>query len=229
VSVVEWALPLLRETFGPQSEFTVDTPSWKRGWKAISQPVLDEAGVTVEGDVARVPCCDSDGSVLRVRFRARKRAWWGPGDGVHLFGLETLPRPGSWLPRSGALILAEGESDCLAAREHLRFHTDETAISYWVLGVPGARAFQSEWRIACEPFDVIYAVGDGDAAGRAFAFSTCEHVPWVRPVVCPEGRDLRDLLQHDGLDALLGLLREADALAEAECLFPHDTMEVAEP
>jgi len=83
----------------------------------------------------------------------------------------------------------------------------------------------------CESFDVIYVVGDGDDAGRAFASAVLQHVPWVRPVVCPEGCDLRDVVQRDGLGALLALLREADAQAHGEWLLAAapDLLAVTEP
>lgn len=185
------------------------------GWKGIADTVLAEAGIVITAGVAAIPYRDSDGSLLRMRYCTPERTWWGPGDGVHLFGLEQLPHHGSCHPSYCALLLTEGESDCLAAREVFNLHADARAVEYFAVGVPGARSFKPEWRVVCEPFDLVYVVGDGDKAGRDFAWSVRRHVPWVRPVVCPDGRDLRDLLQTYGLTPVVELLRAADALAES--------------
>jgi Protein of unknown function (DUF3631) len=191
-------------------------------WRGIDPDVLAEAGVSMNADgVAEIPYRDRDGSVLRMRYRSDARSWWGRGEEIVLFGLETLPRPGD--PYSGfcALILTEGESDALAAREHLRGHEDDVAVRYLVLGCPGARMFRPEWRAVCEPFDVVYVVGDGDDAGHAFVSDVRSEVVWARPVVCPEGRDLRDLLQREGVGALVPLLRGADETARLQDALFH--------
>jgi hypothetical protein len=192
------------------------------GWKGIADLVLAGAGIVIDSDgVAAIPYGDSDGSLLRTRFRSGTRAWWGPGEDMSPFGLEQLPWPDDCFPSFCALLVTEGESDALAAREHFAFHGDAVAVHYDVLGVPGATCFRPEWRVVCEPYDVLYAVGDGDAAGQKFAFDIRRIVPWARPVVCPEGRDLRDLLQEHGIEPVLGLLRESDRAAEAEYALLH--------
>jgi DNA primase len=57
-----------------------------------------------------------------------------------------------------------------------------------------------------EPFDLVYAIGDGDQSGREFAWRVRGAIPWARPVVLPEGRDLRDLLQAGDEQQLHDLL-----------------------
>jgi hypothetical protein len=200
------------------------------GWKGIAHAVLAGAGIVIDSDgVAAIPYRDSHGSLLRMRFRSETRAWWGPGEDVYPFGLEQLPPPGDRFPSFCALLLTEGESDALAAREHFAFHDDKFALHYDVLGVPGATCFRPEWRVVCEPYDLLYVVGDGDDAGQNFAYDVRRHVPWVRPVVCPPGCDLRDLLQKQGIEPLLALLRGADAVVEAEyALLRADDVETAQ-
>lgn len=186
----------------------------RTGFKGIDQEILDGAGVGVDDlGVVSLPYRSYDGEVLRMRYRRDDRSWWAPGEGIYLFGLDTLPPPGSAYPSYCALVITEGESDALAAREHFAFHEDEVAVEYFTVGCPGALAFDPAWRMIVEPFDCAYVVGDGDDAGFAFIWKVRQSVPWVRQVQCPPGRDLRDLLQRDGLDALLALLREADETA----------------
>jgi hypothetical protein len=187
------------------------------GWKGIAESVLAEAGIVVSSDgLASIPYRDSGGALLRMRYRTPERSWWGPGEETYPFGLERLPHPGSRYPSYCALIVAEGESDSLAAREHFDLYDDEQAVEYFVLGMPGARSFRPEWQVVAAAFDLVYVIGDGDEAGHAFAWDVRRHVPWARPVVCPDGRDLRDLLQAEGLAPVRALLRAADADADLE-------------
>jgi hypothetical protein len=192
------------------------------GWKGIAESVLAEAGIVVQRDSsALIPYLDSDWSSLRTRFRSATRTWWGPGDAVYPFGLEQLPLPGDRFSSFCALVLAEGESDALAVREHFASHEDAVAVHYYALGVPGANCFRPEWRVVCEPYDLLYAVGDGDPAGRRFVHDVRRIVPWARPVVCPDGLDLRALLQSEGLQSVLPLLRASDAFVEKEYAVLH--------
>lgn len=175
-------------------------------WKGLAPEVLAAAGVRAEADgLVHLPCRNLAGELLRERIVAPDgRRWWGAGEGVHLFGAEKLAGAGSDTP----VLVCEGESDALAAREHLR--------GVVALGSPGAAVFRSEWRALLEGFAVVYGIGDGDDAGRAFAWRVHAAVPQARPVVCPEGRDLRDLLQAGERARVEALLSEADAMARLE-------------
>jgi hypothetical protein len=181
-------------------------------WKGLDPVVLDAAGVVVtKNGLVHIPCRAFDGRTLRTRIAAPSgRRWWADdGEGIHLFGVETLAGADPSTP----VLVCEGESDALAAREHLP--------GVIALGSPGARTFRPEWRALIEDFPLVYAVGDGDHAGVAFAWSLRRAVPWSRPIVCPEGRDLRDLLQGDEREFVLDLLDAADAWARIEHAVLH--------
>jgi DNA primase len=122
--------------------------------------------------------------------------------GISLFALEQL----TGFDRGDPLLITEGESDTLAARE----------AGFQALGCPGAHAFRPEWRDLIEDFSRIHAVGDGDEAGQSFAWSVRAAVPWARPVVCPTGEDLRSLLQSGRRGEVEALLADADEMARLE-------------
>lgn len=176
-------------------------------WKGIREDVLAAAGITLTDDgLVSIPYRALDGHTLRTRLVASSgRRWWAPdGEGVHLFGAEMLATTSPDTP----VLVCEGESDCLSAREHLP--------EFVALGSPGARAFRPEWRALLEQRTLVYVLGDGDESGRDFAWRVRAAIPWVRPVVCPEGRDLRELLQSGELEFVRALLAEADYLARLE-------------
>jgi hypothetical protein len=174
-------------------------------WKGLRPETMLAAGIHADEDgLTFIPYRLTDGPTFRTRVVAPDgRRWWSDdGQGQLLFGLELEPGFHPELP----VLITEGETDCLAARE----------LGWQALGAPGARSFRSEWRAVFERFDVIYAVGDGDAAGRIFAWTVRRCVPWARPVVLPEEADLRELLQSDRCEELEALLAEADYMARLE-------------
>jgi hypothetical protein len=173
-------------------------------WKGLAPATLLDAGIYAGDGLAYVPYRLPDGSTFRTRVVGLNgRRWWlHDGSGLILYGLDCLPSFDAELP----LLVTEGESDCLSAREH----------GYQALGCPGARNFRAEWGELVDPFDLVYPVGDGDQAGSDFAWSVRRAVPWARPIVLPEGRDLRDLLQAGDVQQLHDLLDEADWLATTE-------------
>ena len=181
------------------------------GWKEIAPDVLAAAGVELDRVSVRVPYRDRDGRELYCkRFGREHRSWYEPA-GISLvpFGLETLPPTWSRYPRFVALLLCEGESDALAARDVLRYRDDARAVEYIALALPGASSWRDEWRAFLEPFPLLYVLGDGDDAGRRMNRRVRSAVPWARPVWLPDGSDVRALLQADP-DALTPYLELAD-------------------
>jgi hypothetical protein len=175
------------------------------GWKGIDLLVLQDAGVVVEEDgLVRIPYRYRDGSVHRWRFVSSSgRRWWGPGEGLIPFGLETLPSPG--LAKESTLLIAEGESDTLALQE---------AFADWhVIGLPGARSWRREWRLIVDPHPLVYVVADGDKSGRDMTERVCRDVTWGRPLWLPEGQDARSLVQDHGPRALDPYFDRADEVA----------------
>jgi hypothetical protein len=185
-------------------------------WKGLGRGVLVDAGIEQRADgTVAIPYRRLDGTVARWRFvSAAGHRWWGPGDGVHLFGAETL----AWASRREPVLVCEGESDALAAREAFELAA--------AVAAPGAGIWHPGWRALLDPFPLVYAIGDGDPPGKGFAWRVRASVPWVRPVVMPAGRDLRDLLQAGEVAEVAGLLEQADWMAEWEAaVFMATTVE----
>lgn len=188
-----------------------------RAWKGLSPAVLDEAGVSERDGLVRVPYRLPDGSVQLTRVFARSgRCWWEPsGRELIPFGVEMLPHS-SLLARRTAVLVCEGESDTLAAREAFAFYADDIADAYVAIGLPGAGTWRRPWRAYLEPHPLVYLCPDGDEAGRRMARAVLADVPWARGVHLPEDEDVRNLLQRDGARALDPLLDAADAGAQLD-------------
>jgi hypothetical protein len=185
-----------------------------KGWKGIDRAVLRDAGVTARGGLVRVPYRRRGGGEHNAKLfpavqrRDRPKSWWEmSGQALIPFGLEALPRDSYATGR--VLFLAEGESDALALRAAYGgppSHVD-------VLGLPGARAWDATWSVFASPYPVVYILGDGDQAGRDMAADVLCDVPWARPVLLPDGEDVRGLLQSGRVSALEEAFRAADELA----------------
>ncbi len=183
----------------------------ERPWKGISWLGLAEAGVQCDASgIVHVPYKTPDGTVFREHlFAADGRTWWAAGEGLIPLGLELLPPRPHASPY--ALILAEEDSDTFAIREAFAATTETNSIAhYFVLGLPGAATWRSEWRKYAEPFDRVYVIGDGDSAGRRMIDDVVRSVPWARGALLPSRQDARSILQRHGARALDGFLDQAD-------------------
>lgn len=186
----------------------------ERPWKGISYLVTEPAGLVFEGDLVKAPYRLPDGAVWNWRVLAPNgRCWWEtPGLELIPLGLETLPpipKRDGW-----ALLIGEGESDCLALREAFAgVGTGSDRRGYAILGLPGAGTWRPSFGAFTYGFESIYVVGDGDAAGRRMLDAVCRDLPNAHPIFLPEGEDARSLLQRKGSRALDVFLRRADELA----------------
>lgn len=178
------------------------------GWRDLPTFVLAEADVTRDAEgLVRLPYRLPSGSRWANRVVATSgRRWWEPGDGrpVIPFGLDRLEHPD--FRRYRVLAICEGESDGLALRAAFG------AEGFDVLGIPGACTWRAEWAGHAAGYAAVYVLGDGDDAGRCLNRGVRGVVPDAIAVELPEGRDVRELLQEDGVDALLAMI----ALAEVE-------------
>ena len=180
-------------------------------WKGIAPGVLAEAGVeTTSTGLVRVPFRDRDGQTVVSKVFGSSRSWYDPA-GVELipFGIETLP-VSPWIAERSALLVCEGESDALTAREHFPEGDDET-LFWFAIALPGAGVWRRAWRCHLEPFPRVYLLGDGDDPGRRMNRRISADARWARPVCLPDGEDVRAILQRDGRDGLLRHLEAADA------------------
>jgi DNA primase len=177
-------------------------------WKGINRWELERAGVARRADgVVEVPYRYPDGSTYATKQFATRRSWWtgvDPEVGLIPFGLETLAR--ATAARSLAILVCEGESDTLAARQHLGGAFD-------VIGAPGSGTWKPEWAEWVAPYGFVYALGDGDDAGHTFSWRVLRDVEHTRVVAIPAGEDVRHLLQTRGRRALETLIARADAEA----------------
>ena len=192
--------------------------------------ILLEAGITRDEDgTVRVPYRLVDGPLFREKLFVGTRSFWGLGDGIVPFGLETLA-PREQRPES-SLLIAEGESDALAIR---------SALCEWrgrrldVLGLPGASTWRAEWEDHRVGYERFYVCPDRDTAGDAMLHRVGRREqPWlvkplaVRSIVLPAGEDARSVLQSaDGLKRFTDRMRDADRIfAEMLALRLGDTPE----
>jgi hypothetical protein len=177
-------------------------------WKGIGVVALLDAGVTRdERGVVHVPYRLKDGTPWRERcFSEDGRQWWGPPRDAEIipFGLETIPADET--ARGHVLLVAEGESDALALRET---YAELFGFPVWVLGIPGAGMWRSEWAKRTRWFGMVYLLADGDQAGRQMTNRILRDMPWARPVVLPDGEDARSLIQAGRVDELTTCIAEA--------------------
>ena len=181
-----------------------------RTWKGLGVDVVLEAGIEglYDGGVA-IPYRLPDGSfVYQKRIGATGSSWYEPSPldvgGLVPYGLESVCWEG--LREDDILIVAEGESDALAAREHIA-ELDSRRV--FTLGLPGASTWREAWLRFLRPFSAVYVVPDGDEAGRKMAAAVKHDCRWARVVVLEQGDDLRGLIQREGAEALLPFLDEA--------------------
>jgi DNA primase len=179
-------------------------------WKGLPSLILATAGITERDGLVHVPYRTRDGSEWNAKlFSPSGRSWWEtPGRDLVPLGLETLPAPSE--AKRCAIILAEGESDCLALRYAYAEVVGGFVDAVHVLGLPGGGTWRRTWKRLVEPFGRVYAAGDGDAAGARMNAAVKRDVPWARSVWLPEGEDARSILLRHGWRAFDEYLTAAD-------------------
>ncbi|TXS35084.1 hypothetical protein EAO77_37955 [Streptomyces sp. t39] len=73
------------------------------------------------------------------------------------------------------------------------------------IGLPGVKQWKKHFSRCLEDFDVIYAFGDGDKAGRQFGSFLAKEAR-ARPISMPQGMDVNALYLQGGADALRALI-----------------------
>lgn len=181
-------------------------------WKSLDTLVLAAAGVEQlpNGNV-RVPYRDATGCAWNHKlFAPDGRTWWEEsGVGILApFGLELVARPED---RAGRLLwIAEGESDCLALRQHYAAWRGRPVD---VVGLPGSSSWQPEWCKHADGYRGVYCFPDGDQAGKRMADAISDTVPRIVRCYLPAGSDVRGILQGEGPDALDEQIVRAEAAA----------------
>lgn len=184
---------------------------------AISAEVAADLGVGLKRGELSYPCGNGAGTYERRRDLVSGKTFQPKGQPLEL-----------WWPTgrsSGAILLGEGESDCLAALTALRAADSPppgVLDGLTVAAIPGCGVSRDrageELRDAGA--EVVYLAMDGDDAGRKAADGIAEALGEVGiralRVTLPDGTDLSDVLAgaDDPTAALANLVAEAEATAE---------------
>lgn len=114
----------------------------------------------------------------------------GKGEGDHIYNVPALRE------RHPAIAVCEGELDALTVDTHV----------LPALGIPGATKWQKHWTRLLEGYERVFAIGDGDDAGRDFAGRLVELLPNAKAVVMPSGQDPNSFYVEHGPEALSDLI-----------------------
>jgi DNA-binding Lrp family transcriptional regulator len=182
----------------PTSAFTLERYAEMKGFAV---PKLAKWGLeTVEapngGQVVAIPYRDTEGNLLRRKFRGHKGTWWeGRNLPTHLYGLDMLAKSPPVMP----VVLVEGESDCHAAWHHQTL----------AIGVPGANSWRSGWAKCLEGREVFVWQEPGEP-GEKFVADICRDLPQAKVIHANGTKDLADLhLRGDFDTALPEMMRGA--------------------
>jgi hypothetical protein len=188
----------------------------------IRPEIASAVGVHLSGGL-RFPYYDELGSVLfeRKRDMMEGKVYQPAGKGL-------LP----WTPvgTGPALIVFEGESDCLAALSAMykpapapacevqrRDDLPPPLVELTPVALPGAGVCHGALADLVEELDASVLIAfDGDEAGRVAAAKLKEKISHATSIDLPDGKDLADLLAaaDDPTAALAELVAEAEAAAE---------------
>lgn len=162
----------------------------------VSEP--EPAHEPYEGRLA-IPFITPTG-VVSIRYRCIKnhdckeagctKYLQGKGEGDHLYNVPALRE------LHPAIAVCEGEIDTLTIDTHV----------LPAVGVPGATKWKPYWTKLLEGYERVFAVGDGDDAGREFAGRLVELLPSAKAVILPAGEDANSVFVQGGPEALSELI-----------------------
>ena len=108
------------------------------------------------------------------------------GETDHLYNVLALRE------RHPAIAVCEGEIDAMMVDTHVMP----------AMGVTGVSKWKPHWSRLLEGFERVFAVGDGDQAGREFTARLVEMLPNAKAVVFPDGLDANAFFLQEGAEAL---------------------------
>lgn len=114
----------------------------------------------------------------------------GKGEGDHLYNVPALRE------RHPALAVCEGEIDTLTVDTHV----------LPAIGVPGATKWKPHWTRLLEGYERVFAIGDGDDAGKDFTGRLVEMLPNAKAVIFPDKSDANGFFLDEGPEALSDLI-----------------------
>jgi DNA primase len=111
------------------------------------------------------------------------------GAGTNLYNVLDLKKD------SPSIVVAEGEIDAMSW----------SLAGVPAVGLPGVDAWQEHFGRCLEDFDVIYAAGDSDTAGRKLNSLLAKKTK-ARPLRFPPGEDSNSIYAREGADGLRRLI-----------------------
>lgn len=119
-----------------------------------------------------------------------KKYLQGKGEGDRLYNVGALHE------RHPAVAVCEGEIDTMFTDTHV----------LPAVGVVGATKWKPHWSRLFPDYDRVFAIGDGDKAGREFTDKICEELPNAQPVIFPKGQDVNSFFLEYGAEELSGFI-----------------------
>ena len=135
------------------------------------------------------------GGVVSMRFRSidgREPKYLSrQGDQTTLFSVTSL------MEDVKQMVITEGEVDAMTLNQ----------CGIPSVGVTGAKAWKSHYRLLFQDYDRVLIACDGDQAGREFGKQVAEYINGAIPVVMPDGEDVNSVYVKNGEGKLRELLR----------------------
>lgn len=138
---------------------------------------------------------DNDYSVVNIRFRCiedHDHKAYGHGK------YESLPGSGTWLYNTAALLedsddagIVEGELDAIVS----------TLCGLPTVGAPGAQTWAGYMARPFLGYRRVFAIGDGDDAGRQFTNMVAGTIPGCIAVEMPDKHDVNSYVLEYGVEA----------------------------
>tara|TARA_A100001035_G_scaffold278964_2_gene279073 strand:+ start:1976 stop:2377 length:402 start_codon:yes stop_codon:yes gene_type:complete len=113
------------------------------------------------------------------------------GDQTTLFSVTSL------MEDVKQMVITEGEVDAMTL-----FQCGIPSV-----GVTGAKAWKSHYRLLFQDYDRVLIACDGDQAGKDFGKQVAENISGAIPVAMPDGEDVNSVYVKHGEDKLRELLR----------------------
>ncbi len=174
--------------------------------RKIGAAVIDRYKLVADGDNVAVFPSLIDGKLAHLKYRSvrEKKFWSSDGTGKYLFGWQALN------PTARAVVLTEGEMDCLALAE---YGLQALSMPYGAGKGRKLEWIEFEWE-RLERFDTIFLAMDWDGAGQRTVQELADRLGRERcRVLRLPGKDANQCLM-DGVtrDEIMRVVREAKTL-----------------
>jgi DNA primase len=182
------AAPLL-EYLTEERQLSLETIGQFLLGAAVSPDVLDDPG---KGMIT-IPYITPNGPVA-LRFRRPPGKETGPKYWQPAESHTTIFNTKAFFASEETIAITEGEMDCITLVQ----------AGIPAVGIPGASAWKSHFRLLFEGYEsvIICADNDDQGAGRKFAAKVAQNVPGPKVLLMPEGHDVNSYYCEFGRQAL---------------------------